>query len=298
MIKAIIAPVVGGVIGYITNDLAIRMLFRPRTAIYIGKFHVPFTPGLIPSQKGRIAASIGNVISQQLLNEETLRQTLLSDKAIQTLQEKVRQTMLELSLDQRTIKEILGAHTDPQTLEEKTLELEQKATELICQRIDEAQVGYAIVDNLTGNISDLIAQNKLLAMLMDNAAQKTVRQKIAEKVNEIVHEKAPGAVHDIVEKYRVDLMRMRVCDIYDRFSDRKEEFMERGTQLYISILGQNLDKLLRAINIEKIVVDKINAFDAAELEAMIFGIMKKELNAIVYLGAALGFLMGFINLLF
>jgi len=91
---------------------------------------------------------------------------------------------------------------------------------------------------------------------------------------------------------------MRVCDIYDRFSDRKEELMEQGTQLYTSILGQNLDKLLRAINIEKIVVDKINAFDAAELEAMIFGIMKKELNAIVYLGAALGFLMGFINLLF
>ena len=30
---------------------------------------------------------------------------------------------------------------------------------------------------------------------------------------------------------------------------------------------------------------------------MIFGIMKKELKAIVYLGALLGFMMGFINLL-
>lgn len=31
----IIAPLLGGVIGYITNDIAIRMLFRPHTAKYI-----------------------------------------------------------------------------------------------------------------------------------------------------------------------------------------------------------------------------------------------------------------------
>ena len=27
----IVAPIVGGVIGYVTNDIAIRMLFRPHT---------------------------------------------------------------------------------------------------------------------------------------------------------------------------------------------------------------------------------------------------------------------------
>lgn len=31
----IIAPLLGGVIGYITNDIAIRMLFRPHTAKYV-----------------------------------------------------------------------------------------------------------------------------------------------------------------------------------------------------------------------------------------------------------------------
>ena len=49
--EMIMAPLVGGVIGYITNNLAIKMLFRPRKAIYIGKWHIPFTPGLIPKQK-------------------------------------------------------------------------------------------------------------------------------------------------------------------------------------------------------------------------------------------------------
>lgn len=31
----IIAPLLGGVIGYITNDIAIRMLFRPHTAKFL-----------------------------------------------------------------------------------------------------------------------------------------------------------------------------------------------------------------------------------------------------------------------
>ena len=73
MYKFIIAPILGGIIGYITNDLAIKMLFRPRKSIYIGKFHIPFTPGLIPQQKSRVAKSIGEMISSQLLNLETLR---------------------------------------------------------------------------------------------------------------------------------------------------------------------------------------------------------------------------------
>ena len=68
MIHYLIGPAVGAVIGYITNDLAIKMLFRPRKAVYIGTLHVPFTPGLIPSQQGRIAKSIGEVVSRQLLN--------------------------------------------------------------------------------------------------------------------------------------------------------------------------------------------------------------------------------------
>ena len=73
--------------------------------------------------------------------------------------------------------------------------------------------------------------------------------------------------------------------------------VDKLTEMYTSILGDNLGRLLRAINIEKIVVDKINGLDPAELEKVIFGVMKHELRAIVYLGALLGFLMGFINLL-
>ncbi len=50
-IRFFVTPVVAGIIGYVTNALAIKMLFRPYRAVYIGRFHVPFTPGIIPSQR-------------------------------------------------------------------------------------------------------------------------------------------------------------------------------------------------------------------------------------------------------
>lgn len=71
-----IPPLVGGVIGFITNDIAIRMLFHPRKALYVGKWRVPFTPGLIPKEKERVAKSLGNVISTQLLDVPTLKKNV------------------------------------------------------------------------------------------------------------------------------------------------------------------------------------------------------------------------------
>lgn len=295
--RAIIAPVVGGAIGYITNDLAIRMLFRPRKAVYIGRFHVPFTPGLIPSQQGRIAQSIGDVVAKQLLNEETLRQTLLNEKTLDTLRQKITVFLRTLSKDERTVSDLLRQPGIRDKVNMSSNELWRKLTEVLSAKIVEARLGYAVVDNFIGDRMDFITQNKLFSKLIDDNAQGAIREKLAEKVNELIAERAPDASVAIVSHYRGEIMEARLCDLYARYQDREGQITDAIVELYVSILGNNLGRLLKAINIEKIVVDKINALDAAELETTIFGIMKRELNAIVYLGALLGFLMGFINLL-
>ena len=295
--RAIVAPLLGGVIGYITNDLAIRMLFRPRKAVYIGKFHVPFTPGLIPAQQGRIAQSIGDVVSGQLLNEETLRQTLLSEATVTKLQDKARALLRMVSKDERRVRDLLARKEVRDKLSLNAEELEKKLTEGLTAKIVEAKLGITVVDSVIGDKMDFINQNKWLSMLVDDNAQKSIKEKLAEKVDEIIAEKAPDAVAAIVARYRGEIMDARLCDLYARFQDKEDVIIGKLTGMYTSILGDNLGRLLRAINIEKIVVDKINGLDPAELETVIFGVMKKELRAIVYLGALLGFLMGFINLL-
>jgi uncharacterized membrane protein YheB (UPF0754 family) len=66
-------PLAGAIVGYFTNDVAIKMLFRPYQAKYIGKFKLPFTPGLIPSNQERLAKRISDTIMGSLLTPEELQ---------------------------------------------------------------------------------------------------------------------------------------------------------------------------------------------------------------------------------
>ncbi|MBN3883981.1 MAG: DUF445 domain-containing protein [Nostoc sp.] len=85
-------PVLGGIIGYFTNDIAIKMLFRPYRAIYIAGRRVPFTPGLIPRNQERLAKNISNTIMGSLLTPEELQN--LARRLLQT--ERVQAAILWL----------------------------------------------------------------------------------------------------------------------------------------------------------------------------------------------------------
>ncbi|WP_117149602.1 MULTISPECIES: DUF445 family protein [Paraliobacillus] len=67
---------IGALIGGITNSLAIRMLFRPHEAKYIGKFKVPFTPGLIPKRKDELAKQLGKMVVEHLITVEGIQNKL------------------------------------------------------------------------------------------------------------------------------------------------------------------------------------------------------------------------------
>ncbi len=92
-------PVVGGVIGYFTNDIAIKMLFRPYRAIYLGKRRLPFTPGLIPSNQERLAQRISDTIMGSLLTPEELQN--LARRLLQTDRTQAAiKWLLQLALNQ------------------------------------------------------------------------------------------------------------------------------------------------------------------------------------------------------
>ena len=69
---------IGALIGGFTNHLAIKMLFRPHEAKYIGKWRVPFTPGLIPKRRDELAMQLGKTVTNYLLTPETFRKKLLT----------------------------------------------------------------------------------------------------------------------------------------------------------------------------------------------------------------------------
>lgn len=92
-------PITGGIIGYYTNDLAIKMLFRPYREIKVGNTILPFTPGLIPRNQDRLAQRVSNAIMSSLLTPDEMQkvaQRLLQTERMQA----AIQWLLELALDQ------------------------------------------------------------------------------------------------------------------------------------------------------------------------------------------------------
>ena len=95
-----------------TNWLAIKMLFRPREAKYIFGMKLPFTPGLIPKEKSRIANKVGETVGTHLLNSDSLSKALKDDKIKakfnEVAKEKINQIINSNSTLENSLKNTLG----------------------------------------------------------------------------------------------------------------------------------------------------------------------------------------------
>ncbi|KAF0194608.1 MAG: hypothetical protein FD169_1717 [Bacillota bacterium] len=60
----ILIPLIGGLIGWVTNVLAIRLLFRPLKPLRVGPFVVH---GLIPKRRSEIAAAVADTVANELV---------------------------------------------------------------------------------------------------------------------------------------------------------------------------------------------------------------------------------------
>lgn len=76
----LIPPLVGSVIGLFTNWLAIKMLFRPLAEKRLLGMRVPFTPGILPRERARMAVSLGETVAVDLLDERTVSERLRSQQ--------------------------------------------------------------------------------------------------------------------------------------------------------------------------------------------------------------------------
>lgn len=75
-IPFLLPPLLGALIGYVTNYIAIRMLFRPLRPWHVLGMRVPMTPGIIPSRRGDLARKMGQMVGEHLLTSADVGRTL------------------------------------------------------------------------------------------------------------------------------------------------------------------------------------------------------------------------------
>lgn len=297
-LRTLVPPLVGAIIGYITNDIAIKMLFHPRRPIYIGKWKLPFTPGLIPKEKHRVAQSVGNVVSNQLLNPDTLVSAMTSNEMVSKLRCSMENIINRNRDNKETVKQFLLRVVPEEMLNNSISDIKVNIAVLLYSRLVEMHFGQYISKYVLQKINLKISEmtRSILAGFFDEALMNSIAVSIGDMIDKAISDNAQEIVETVLDNETDKLMDLKICDLITQYEDKIPVAMDFIVSTYIKVVENNLPQILSGIDLGKIVKDKINSFDIIQLEQMIFGIMKKELKAIVNLGALLGFIMGWINL--
>lgn len=283
-------PIIGAMIGYGTNWLAIKMLFRPLKPVKIGKFTLPFTPGIIPKRKEILAKAIGEMVGNHLFTSQDLQEMLLSDE----VENKVFSSIIEQMQSEVKIKDMISNLVDEKQYAKgrETLKLmisEKIRDGLLKAKIDElivAEGKNAIKSNLSG----------MLKMFVTEGLIDSIVEPMGMKVQEYIKERSQERIIPIVENEIICLETKTVKELTENLNLTKDQLQRVIKDIYEKfVLNYVSNIILEKMKIAQVVENKINAMDVLELEKLIFAVMEKELSAIVNLGALIGLILGMLN---
>lgn len=109
LLRLIFVVGIGALIGGYTNFIAIKMLFRPHHEMRIGKWKLPFTPGLIPKRRGELAEQMGVLVTEHLLTPETVQRKLGDERFQLQVSEWLSEKIKEIVRSEKTVREILNS---------------------------------------------------------------------------------------------------------------------------------------------------------------------------------------------
>lgn len=293
-IQFITAPLIGGVIGLVTNGIAIRMLFRPLKAVYIGKHKLPFTPGLIPKERPRLATAVGDVISNDLLDSDTLMSTLLSESIKEQIFLRIDKLIDTNKNSDETAQTILRRFFSEDVIKEKLDGSKEAVALALSNKVIEQNIGRLVTDYVC---EELTIKAKPLLKSLTKSALNSVKMPLENTINSMVQEKSTPLIEKFLDSQAEDLLNKPIKDIIEMYLDKVPTLKQYLWKAYEGIILNKLSAALATVDISKIVSDKINELDLLELEKIIMDLMKKELNALVWLGGLLGLTMGFLNVI-
>ncbi len=289
----IAGPLIGAVIGYCTNYIAVKMLFYPKKEIRICGRRLPFTPGAIPRGKPRLAGAIGNIVADKLLTEEDIADQIFTEQT----EEKI--VSMASGFMEKDIKgEILSASGIG---EDSYIKGREKLSLLICDKaldsLQEVGIGEIFAEK-GGEMIREKTKGTMLEMFLSDDMINAITTKGSEEVRKFISRDGMEYIRPVVDKELERLESMSSAELFEKMEiggDKQEEILR---SIYRNAVRNAAKDIIGNLNISNIIKEKINEMDIDELEELVLTVMKKELDTIVNLGALIGCLLGIINIFF
>ena len=288
-------PVIGAAIGYFTNYIAVKMMFRPLHPVKIGSRTLPFTPGIIPRGKSRLAKAIGEAVGKNLLTEESFAETLLSPAIEKHLKEKIRLFLYENRKNEKTFKEWILEYLDESAYEAAFEHVTNIVEDRIMKKILEMELGDIIANEAAKAVRERV-RGGIMSFVVTDGLVDSLRESISQGIQIYLEEHAEEFLPPKVEEECRAAMETTVGTLVGRIDDCGLPLDEILWNAYETLVRKKLKAALQRLDISQMVEKKINEMDVEEVENLVLSVMQKELNAIVGLGAVIGFFLGLLNL--
>lgn len=247
---------VSGFIGFLTNWIAITMLFRPiRKRPLLGQ-------GLIPAQKNRIAYRLSLAVSDDLINPDIIRKKIEESDTVKKYRRKA-------SMDIRKVFQ------KPEVRDE----IKRWVIDYINVFLDNDSVKKQISMEIAGEI-----EQKLVDKPIERTAVKTYALLRGKQLHELI-ESALDEIPFTIQR-KIDF----IDDILDEIPAKMEENSEQLDDAITTILYN----IVNRFDVQQLVEDNLRQYDEKKLEKMIQNATNEQLKTIQYLGAVLGTIGGFV----
>ena len=291
--RLLLHPLVGSVIGYVTNFIAIKMLFRPRRAYYILYHRIPFTPGIIPKNQARLASGTARAITHSLLDQQTFENTLLSEDILLQIKENVDNLLKSNPNEEFSIQDVLISNLD----EENYIKLYDEINKTLTNNIYKTLLNSNISEIIANKSIDIIENNtKGLTKTISKSLVKHHSYEIKKGIDNYIGNNGEEVIKNIVSNEITKYLSTSNITIKDYLNNSSIDISTIVISIYKNIIKTKLASILDAINLQGMIENRINSMEPIEMERLILSVINKELKALINLGAIIGFIIGIINI--
>jgi len=247
---------VSGLIGYLTNWLAITMLFKP------AKKRPLLGHGLIPAQKNRIAFRMAQAVSEDLINPEIIKQ-------------KINQSGIIGQYREQTAAYLKNIIDDPSFRSD----IKEWVVQYVDEMIADPEIRGALAEKIIIEIEESIEDKAI-----EKVALKAYSFIKGQEMQHIIEEaliRVPTSVENGLNK---------MDDLLDELPAK----LDKHSNSIENIVTGLLYKLINRLDVHALVEDNLRSYDEQHISNIIKNATNEQLHFIQYLGAVLGMIGGLV----
>ncbi len=170
ILKILILASIGGIIGYVTNVVAIKLIFRPIKPIKIPIINKEII-GLIPKRKTEIANNIGEIVQKEFISLDEILENIITEEdkenVVEYIKVKIKVIINEkMAFAPSAIKNIIQGYVSEAIENEIKQSIDDLSEEVIRKANKRIDIGKMVEDKI--NNLDLYELEEIILRIAKN----------------------------------------------------------------------------------------------------------------------------------